>query len=153
MTGSRLILHLQYVIGIKYYFVVRIIGSVLVTIQVYDSSDSQPVVGQGYNLFCIASINVTGYQWRKNGQIIQEEMQQILVFPSLNLSDAGNYTCEVIINSNNYTADNKSIILESRFVIVTCHHIALIIKYFTSSSSLIHSSNKQYCQPYPANWS
>ena len=89
---------------------------VLVSIQINDSG-IPPVVGKEYSLTCDVSINVSSYQWRKDGEIFPGKTEQVLEFHSLQLSDASNYTCEVVVQSKNYTADNKSVILESKVVI------------------------------------
>ena len=61
-------------------------------------NDGRPVAGQTFSLICnvsrlndsAASNNIT---WSKDEVVI--EMGDTLIFPSLNLSNAGRYTCEV----------------------------------------------------------
>jgi hypothetical protein len=83
----------------------------IVSIEIIESGGSQ-VAGQSYNLTCNVSdtTNVTSYQWDKEGESLNE-IDKILSFPSLNLSNVGNYTCQVRdlnqtiigISSNNWT--------------------------------------------------
>ena len=67
-----------------------------------------PVVGVSYNLTCNVSdsASVATYRWLKDGEQINTTEQDTLVLPPLNLTDIGNYTCEVEINSTNYSANN-----------------------------------------------
>ena len=103
-------------------------ASLLVSIQVYDSG-ALPVVGERYSLTCNVSTMVARYHWRQNGRIIPEETQETLMLPSLTLSDAGNYACEVTLNSRNYSANNISVMLESRFVLIDHYHCNISLSF------------------------
>ena len=83
------------------------------SIQIHDSGYS-PMAGEYYYLTCNVSTIVTSYLWKKNSQKIFNKTGDILLFPSLLLSDAGEYTCEVEVNSANYST-NRTIMLDSRF--------------------------------------
>ena len=96
----------------------RQVATIMITvfsIQI-NGSGYPPLAGEHYNLTCNVSesANVTSYQWKKDGQKILNKTGVILLFPSLLLSDAGEYTCEVEVNSVNYST-NKTIMLHSRF--------------------------------------
>ena len=77
-----------------------------------------PKVGQSYTLTCNVTINVTIYQWRKNNEILQGEVEETLRFSSLNLSSAGQYTCEVSVKLMKYRSDYRSISLHSKSLVV-----------------------------------
>lgn len=84
-----------------------------------------PVVGQSYNLTCSVSqsestSSVTSYQWKKEGEPLNNKADETLVFSSLHLSHAGNYTCEVPIN--NTASHNFTIIPQGMF----CYNNQLI---------------------------
>ena len=73
------------------------------------------MAGQSYNLTCNVSepTNVTmiSYQWKKEGGPLDNETGETLVFSSLHLSDAGNYTCEILVQPmTNRTSNNWTII-------------------------------------------
>ena len=91
--------------------------SLSVSIQVSDG-DVSPALGQNYTLTCNVSVHVTSYNWTKDGQVLEGEVEEKLFFPSLNLSSAGLYTCEVIVNSTTYRADNRSISIASKFLLL-----------------------------------
>ena len=75
-----------------------------VSLQVSDGGIS-PVLGQSYELTCNSSAIVTGYQWMKDGEILMNERNEVLSFQVLTLSDSGLYTCQVVVQSVNYTAN------------------------------------------------
>ena len=56
------------------------------------------MTGQSYSLLCsiMGSVNnlTYTYQWRRTGAVLQ--MGPILSFSSLQLSDAGQYICEIL---------------------------------------------------------
>ena len=62
------------------------------------------MAGQSYNLTCNVSepATVTSYQWKKEGDRL-DALNKILIFPLLELFDAGNYTCEVNVTMNQST--------------------------------------------------
>ena len=96
----------------------RQVATIMITvfsIQIYYSNYS-PMAGELYYLTCNVSesVNVTSYQWKKDGQEILNKAGVILLFPLLLLSDAGEYTCEAEVNSINYST-NRTIMLDSRF--------------------------------------
>ena len=58
------------------------------------------MTGQSYNLMCDVPASISFnyiYQWRKNGAVLNES-GAILSFSQLRLSDAGQYTCEIVGN-------------------------------------------------------
>ena len=61
-----------------------------------------PTAGQSYSLTCTVSRADdldTSYQWSRNGVDINGETSATLSFPSLSLSYAGSYICEVTVSS------------------------------------------------------
>ena len=71
--------------------------------------------GQGFSLSCVVSgaenLNpIITYNWIKdNGtQIVVDSHGSVLSLPSLRLSDAGQYSCQVIVNSP-YLRDNLDV--------------------------------------------
>ena len=88
-----------------------------ITVTVVVSDDGTPTAGQSYTLTCSVSVaSVTTYQWRKNVSVIQGETTEMLSFSSLRLSDAGQYTCEVTVNSMTYTSDKQDINIRGKGV-------------------------------------
>ena len=77
-----------------------------------------PIVGQSYTLTCNVTINVTTFQWRKNNEILQGKVEEILRFSSLNLSSTGQYDCEVAVKLMKYRSDCRSILLHSKSLVV-----------------------------------
>ena len=84
------------------------IPPILVTIT---GSTTTPTVGQSYTLTCTLSgggdtLQTQGstYHWRKNGAIINGQLEQTLSFSSLRLSDAGQYSCTVTMSAIVYSA-------------------------------------------------
>ena len=77
-----------------------------ITVTVAVSGDGTPTAGQSYTLTCsVSGASVTTYQWRKDGSVLQGETTEMLSFSPLRLSDAGQYTCEVTVNSMTLTDD------------------------------------------------
>ena len=77
------------------------------------------MAGQSYNLTCNVSglANFEGYQWKKDGEPLTNKTNKILLFPSLRLSDTGNYTCVVIMEEMlNKTSNTLTIIPQSEFL-------------------------------------
>ena len=65
---------------------------------------TSPTVGQSYTLTCRVhgtDSPVTAYRWMKDGFLLSQ--QETLVFSSIRLSDAGQYTCEVNVQSIKYS--------------------------------------------------
>ena len=83
--------------------------------------------GESYTLTCTFIGSTTNasitYQWKKDGVVKPSETGPTLSFSSLRLSDAGQYTCEVTVDSIKYCGV-KDISLLSMFRI-RCYH-----KYF-----------------------
>ena len=76
--------------------------------------ENDPTVGQPYMLTCSiygATTANTNYHWEKNGNQLSRN-GPTLSFTSLRLSDAGRYTCNIIIHSFSYR-NHTEIILES----------------------------------------
>ena len=81
-----------------------------ITVTVVVSGDGTPTARQNYTLTCSVSVaSVTTYQWRKNGSVIQDETTESLSFSPLRLSDAGQYTCEVTVNSMTHPSNKQDI--------------------------------------------
>ena len=77
-----------------------------ITVTVAVSGDGTLTAGQSYTLTCsVSGVDVTTYQWRKDGSVIQGETTEMLSFSPLRLSHAGQYTCEVTVNSMTHTDD------------------------------------------------
>ena len=118
--------------------------SLSVSIQVSDSGVS-PELGQNYTLTCNVSVDVTSYNWTKDGKVLEGEVNGTLFFPSLNLSSAGPYACEVIVNSTTYRADNRSILLASKFLSLQLYqaiYYFLLLHEVPEPSSVVLTSNK-----------
>ena len=85
----------------------------IVSVQIIES-EGPPVVGQSYNLTCNVSEsanNITNYHWKKEGASLINETDKTLAFPSFHLSDAGNYICEVSMESKiNGMSDTVTVI-------------------------------------------
>ena len=68
-----------------------------------------PTFGHSHTLTCnVSGAGVTTHQWRKDGSVIQGETIEMLSFSSLRLSDAGQYTCEVIVEGNRFSNTRSS---------------------------------------------
>lgn len=89
-----------------------IIVAVSVPIQItIGDNGALPMVNRSYTLTCYVNVmTVTTYTWKKNNELLPNEQESTLMFPSLNLSNAGEYTCEVNVLSRIYRA-NKTISL------------------------------------------
>ena len=84
-------------------------------------SVATPTAGESYTLTCsVSGASVTTYQWRKDGSVIQGQTTEMLSFSPLRLSDAGQYTCEVIVNSISLTDDENVIIMSKISKLVHC---------------------------------
>lgn len=75
---------------------------------------TDPIIGTEYSLTCTASNTNRDniYQWRKDGDNIEEEKGWILSFAPLRLSDAGQYSCGIIDGC----LKHKDIYLQSKYV-------------------------------------
>lgn len=74
-----------------------------------------PVVGMNYILMCNTSDSdpeVTLYQWRKNGTVIQSDTRRSLFFSPLSLADAGRYSCNITMGYS----ESKEITLNSSYI-------------------------------------
>ena len=101
-------------VKIMYNYVCSLHTSVPVQLTVSDGGIS-PTLGRSYTLICNVTIAVSAYRWRENGIIIDDENGRVLFFPTLHLSDAGNYSCEVEVASTTYTAtENKTIAFDCK---------------------------------------
>ena len=119
--------------------------SLSVSTQVSDGGVS-PELGQNYTLTCNVSVHVTSYNWTKDGKVLEGEVNGTLFFPSLNLSSAGPYACEVIVNSTTYRADNRSILLASKFLSLQLYqdiYYFLLLHEVPEPSSIVLTSNKR----------
>ena len=97
-----------------------------ITVTVVVSGDGTPTAGQSYTLTCsVSGASVTTYQWRKDGSVIQGETTEMLSFSPLRLSDAGQYTCEVTVNSMTLTDDKNVVIMSKISKLVHCVYYSL----------------------------
>ena len=120
------------------------------TILVSISESGTLAIGRHFTLICsisglnnLANLSIL-YQWsKKNGTLMQAGTNSsIFTFSSLRLSDAGQYTCQVIINSIHLFKDivsNKSyyLNLESEFWIhkvINCSNCMALYVYSSNSS-------------------
>ena len=92
----------------------------LVPVQITTSEDT-PTIGQSYSLTCTVpgADSAVIYQWQKNNEDITDRSivtDNMLTFIPLRLSDAGNYICNVGVNSIMYTT-NKDILIKSKSII------------------------------------
>ena len=94
------------------------------------ASGGRPVAGKSYNLTCNINISestnvILSYQWSKNSEPIDSETNKVLVFPFLQLTDGGNYTCEVTVNQSTQTTTNESnvwiIVPQSELILFLAH--------------------------------
>ena len=81
-----------------------IIYTASITVTVTDSG-TQPVTGQDYSLECnVVGANNFTREWKKNDVVLPQVLQNpVLRFTPFNLSDAGQYTCEVNVKGEIYT--------------------------------------------------
>ena len=94
------------------------------------SDDGATRAGQSYTLTCsVSGASVTTYHWRKDGTVLSE-IRPILSFSPLRLSDAGQYTCEVTVNSITLTDDENVVIMSKISILMHCVYYSLL--------SLIH---------------
>lgn len=78
----------------------------LVSVQINGTVPTSPTVGQSYTLTCRiygTDSPVTAYRWMKDGTLLSNEAQESISFSSIMLSDAGQYTCEVTVESIKYS--------------------------------------------------
>ena len=95
-----------------------------ITVQIGDGGVT-PTAGQSYTLTCsVSGTSVPTYQWRKDGSVIQGETTELLSSP-LRLSDAGQYTCEVTVNSMTLTDDKNVVIMSKISKLVHCVYYSL----------------------------
>ena len=113
-----------------------------------------PTAGQNYTLTCnihgIEGLNLTlAYLWTKNNNThtsqVVEANSSTLSFSSLRLSHAGDYTCEVVVNSHLLTSDVTltSHIWRIRIQSKLHHSLQSICSLHESSPS---SSSSDYCK-------
>ena len=61
------------------------------------ATDGTQEVGESYTLTCnVTGASVNYYEWRRNGEVLSNT-GAILNIPALRLSDAGHYTCQVVV--------------------------------------------------------
>ena len=76
---------------------------------------SIPRAGHTYNLTCSAlgvTLPSTAYQWSKGGGVLEQGGPN-LSFPSLRLSDAGEYRCTVTVDSRSDRNSTSIVIMQS----------------------------------------
>ena len=97
-----------------------------------------PNVTDSYSLTCYVAggtVNGITYQWRKNntayggGATIQ--------FNALQLSDGGNYSCDVLVGNKNYST-YYNLMVKSKHTVVKVMQIILFWNYESSSQSNSH---------------
>ena len=92
----------------------------IITVAIVVSGCETPTAGQNYTFTCsVSGASVTNYQWRKNG-IMVSETGPTLSFSPLRLSDAGQYTCEVTVNSMTLTDDEDLVIMSKNSKLLHC---------------------------------
>ena len=97
-----------------------------ITVQIGDGGVT-PTAGQSYTLTCsVSGTSVPTYQWRKDGSVIQGETTELLSSP-LRLSDAGQYTCEVTVNSMTLTDDKNVVIMSKISKLLHCVYYSLFL--------------------------
>lgn len=73
-----------------------------------------PTAGQSYALSCsVSGASAITYQWKKDGSVLPET-EPTITFSTLRLSDSGEYTCEVTVDSELYR-DKVELILQSNY--------------------------------------
>ena len=97
----------------------------IITVTIVVSGCETPTAGQNYTLTCsVSGASVTNYQWRKNSTMVSET-GPTLSFYALRLSDAGQYTCEVTVNSMTLTDDVDVVIISKISKLVHCVYYSL----------------------------
>lgn len=66
-------------------------------------SGGTPTIGESYMLTCTVTgadefNRIITYQWLKNNSVVPGEVQSVLTFSSLKLSDAGQYACGATVS-------------------------------------------------------
>ena len=85
------------------------------------TSGGTPTIGQSYSLTCLVPgmDSAVTYQWKKNNEDINDRSvvaDNMLTFMPFRLSDAGNYICNVSVNSIIYTNNKDVLIKRNRFI-------------------------------------
>ena len=120
-------------------------------------SGGTPTVGENYSLTCTVTgadrLNPTiTYRWFKNTALVSGERQTRFLFPSLSLSDAGQYRCRVTVsstllsqstivlsNTQDLTRQSKRNNSYSRFMITSSFSDCCLISF--SSTSYCYDCN------------
>ena len=85
-----------------------------VPVQIEASRDN-PVLGMMYTLTrTVTADDVTTYQWKKNGLILQGKTTKTLSFSPLRLSNAGRYTCGITVMDSPILSSGTDIVLQSK---------------------------------------
>ena len=93
-----------------------------ITVQI-TGGEINPKIGRKYTLTCsifgAENLNaVLAYEWRNKGQLLSNS--SVLQLPSLKLSDAGKYTCQVLVTSNYLY--NSITVTESHNLVIKSKH-------------------------------
>ena len=76
-----------------------------------------------FNLTCKASENPT-YLWFRNGELIHNDTDPVLVITEVDPSDHGYYVCQAIDSAGNTTSEPGLVVIEG-----TCLHSLYIKSY------------------------
>ena len=123
-----------------------------ITVRV-DGDTVPPIVGSVYSLTCavagterLTDANVT-YQWFRDGVVLPGQAMETLSFSSLTISDAGSYSCAIVLSSYllsgpiNRDSDPFHVTLSCKYIIPWSVHGFLIyiqIKYWQHNIIIVH---------------
>ena len=83
-----------------------------ISVQISDGNTTQSL-GKSYNLTCrCRETTSTFHHWLKDGRVLNET-KPTLSFRELKLSDAGQYTCVIMVNSTTFYNKSVNITLKS----------------------------------------
>ena len=107
--------------------------SVIISVQI-NNNGTAASIAQKYTLTCdVTGANVTTYEWWKDN-IVQNITEAAFSFPSLRVSDAGQYTCLVTVDEVVYN-DTVNINITSK--INTCNEISTLISSFYAPKFIV----------------
>ena len=117
----------------------------MITVTIVVSGCETPIAGQSYTLTCsVSGASTTTYQWRKNGTMMSQT-GPTLSFSPLRFTDAGQYTCEVIVNSMTHTDDENVVITSKITKPLYCVYYSFSLSLCLSLSVVPSSPTSNIC--------